>query len=185
MYELAKSARNKMKAKAERLAGSSNSQTPFYPQGENASDKVGMRPISESCYKSGGKASGGKSAARADRIKRKSGGRTKGKGKTNINIVIAAPGADAGAMPPGAMPPRGAPAPGMAPAPATGMAGMPPMPPGGGMPPMGPPPGGMPPMGPPPMRKAGGRVGSYKSLKAGSGSGLGRLKKSGIGSISK
>ena len=318
MYELAKSARNKMKAKAERLVGTSNSQTPFYPQGENASDKVGMRPISESGYKSGGKASGGKSAARADRIKRKSGGRiaesfvnkdvkeankdrkggkdhigglkkggvakkpvmskaakaatskaaparepakavakaamtkppkiseasispkasalaetmkpkasakpmdmstevtpmgeetpeeedveattamkkggrvkrksggrTKGKGKTNINIVIAAPGADASAMPPGAMPPRGAPPPGMAPAPAPGMAGMPPMPPGGGMPPMGPPPGGMPPMGPPPMRKAGGRVDSYKSLKGGSGSGLGRLKKSGIGSISK
>ena len=321
MYELAKSARSKMKAKAERLAGSSNSQKPFYSEGENAGDKTGMRPISERTYKKGGKvlssASGKSSAPRADRIKRKAGGRIaesfvnkdvkaankdraggkdhigglkkggvakkpmmskaskaatskaaparepakavaksaapkapkiseasiepkasalaatmkpkasakpmdlstevtpmgeetpeeeeveattamkKGgrvkrkrggrtKGKTNINIVIASPqgGGDQAAMPPGAPPPR-TPAPGMAPAPAMG--GMPPagpMPPmGGGMPPM--PPGGMPPMGPPPMRKSGGRVDSYKSLKAGSGSGLGRLKKSGIGSISK
>lgn len=386
MYEMAKSARSKMKAKAERLAGSSNSQTPFYTDSLNAGDKTGMRPISERTYKKGGKvlssASGKSSAPRADRIKRKAGGRiaesfvnkdvkaankdrpggkdhvgglkkggvakkatmskaakastskaaparepakavakaavpklpkiseasiapssstpkasalaetmkpkasakpvdlstevtpmgeetpeeedaeattamkkggrarrkaggrmkkagggtsdysdadrnemnelaakengkispeeyqkgnvAKGeyvlkrggrakhkaggrtkKGKTNINIVIASPqgGQGAGAMPPMAAPPRMAPAPGMAPAPAPGAGGMPPM---GAMPP-GPMP--MPPMpgagGPPPMRKSGGRVDSYKSLKAGSGSGLGRLKKSGIGSISK
>lgn len=121
---------------------------------------------------------------RGGRAKRKSGGRTKG--KTNINIVIASPqGADAsaqGAMPPAAAPPRMAPAPAMG---APGMAGpgamppgMPPMPPAGAMPPMPPPGAG----GPPPMRKAGGRV--YAKMQGGGGSGLGRLKKAGIGSIS-
>jgi hypothetical protein len=322
MYELAKSARSKMKAKAERLAGTSNSQTPFYSSGENAGDKTGMRPISERTYKKGGKVSkagGTASAARADRVKRKSGGRIadafankdmkaankerdggkdhvgglkrggkptikkplskaakaatskaaparepakavakavapkapkiseasispkaaaladamkpkasakpldestevtpmggeetpeeeeaeattamkKGgrvkrkaggrtKGKTNINIVIASPqsGAEQGAMPPTAAPPR------MAPAPAPGAA-PPPMLAGQSMGgPMAPPPGAgvsLPPSmaGGPPARKSGGRVESYKSLKGGAGSGLGRLKKNGIGSISR
>lgn len=112
------------------------------------------------------------------RVKRKDGGRTKGKGKTNINIVIAAPQGGAGDQ--AAAAPPAAPAPRMAPAPAPGAGGMPPMPP---MPPMagGGAPGGMPPMGPPPMRKAGGRVNeSYLSLKGGAGSGLGRLNKIGV-----
>ncbi len=108
------------------------------------------------------------------------GGKTKGKGKTNINIVIAA-----GQKPeqPGMMPPPGGP-------------GGPP--PGGGIPvPMAagsgaPPPAPMPmpvpmpmPAGAPPMaRKAGGRISkvasSYKGMTAGSGSGEGRLQKTDI-----
>jgi hypothetical protein len=115
------------------------------------------------------------------------GGKTKGKGKTAINIVINAGKADDGSVvPPGPMGgPKGLPIPmpppgaGMPPGAAPPM----PMPPPGlagaggppGAPPM--PPGGMPPMG----RKAGGRTyRSYKDMDAGSGSGLGRLEKTEI-----
>ena len=105
-----------------------------------------------------------------DRVPRADGGRTKAKGKTNINIVIGTP-ASAQNTPPGPIKPPPAP---------------PPMPMGGpppGMPP-GPPPAmpmggnpgasipGMPP--PPQMRKAGGRT---IHPTAGAGSGLGRLQK--------
>ena len=106
------------------------------------------------------------------------GGHVKGKGKTNINIVIGERGHPA-AMPPGAgmppAPPRGVPVP----PPAPPMGGMPPgMPPGG-------PPGMMPPGGPPPPmpRKRGGRAVSLAATAAlgehdtGSGGGLGRLAK--------
>jgi len=115
------------------------------------------------------------------------GGKTKGKGKTAINIVINAGKADDGSMMPPA--PMGAPKGMPIPMPPPG-AGMPPgaappmpMPPPGlmgaggppGAPPM--PPGGMPPMG----RKAGGRTyRSYKDMDAGAGSGMGRLEKSEI-----
>ena len=111
--------------------------------------------------------------------KKKSSGKKSGKGgPTNISIIIAGDGGDKGAapaMPPGPIPPRGS-APGPQPVP-----GMPPM--QGGMPPgvspmMPPPPPGGPGM-PPVGRKAGGRLG-FASLKAGSGSGLGRLQKSGL-----
>jgi hypothetical protein len=110
------------------------------------------------------------------------GGHVKGKGKTNINIVIGERGHPA-AMPPGA---------GMPPAPPRGVPVPPPAPPMGGMPPgmpLGMPPGGlpgmMPPGGPPtPMpRKRGGRAVSLDATAAlgehdtGSGGGLGRLAK--------
>jgi hypothetical protein len=116
---------------------------------------------------------------------RKAGGRTKG--KTNINIVIAAgkgqdqgdmlpPGAQMGkpgAMPVPVPPPGGMPMPSAgAPAPAGIPMQMPPMPPAGG--------GGMPPM----ARKAGGRISkiasSYKDMTAGAGGGEGRLQKTDI-----
>jgi len=122
------------------------------------------------------------------RTARATGGKTKGKGKTAINIVINAGKADDGSVmpPPGPMgAPKGLPVPlppagaGMPPGAAPPM----PMPPPGmmgaggppGAPPM--PPGGMPPMG----RKAGGRTyRSYKDMDAGAGSGMGRLEKSEI-----
>ena len=113
------------------------------------------------------------------------GGKTKGKGKTNINIVIAAGkpanGQDMMGMPPGMdAGPKGMPVP----VPPPGGAGMPmgggaPMP----MPPMPMPAG--PAAGPAPMpRKAGGRLmakaSSYKDMTAGSGGGEGRLQKTDI-----
>ena len=122
------------------------------------------------------------------RTARATGGRTKG--KTNINIIVAAGKGQQPGMPPagGMMPPP--PAPGGRPV------MMPPPPPGGagaGAPPMpmpipmpmpmggaGGPPPGMPPM----PRKAGGRITktahSYKDMEAGSGSGEGRLQKTEI-----
>ena len=108
---------------------------------------------------------------------RKHGGRTKGKGKTDIKIIIGGhPGMDGmGAGPP--RPPMGGPPPGGPPM------GPPPM----GGPPMGGPPPGMPPMGPggpPPMpmpRKSGGRAYNATKMLAehttGAGGGLGRLAK--------
>jgi hypothetical protein len=120
------------------------------------------------------------------RTERKSGGRV-GKGKTNINIVIATKPMDgqSDAVGPGVMrapagmrPPGGVPVPMPMPS-----AGMPmPMPPGGGLPM---PPGGSP-MGGPPMplaRKRGGRTyKTYKDMDAGAGSGVGRLEKTEIAS---
>lgn len=127
---------------------------------------------------------------KGDRIARKMGGKTKGKGKTNIVIGIHAGGAhEAQPMPPGAMPHPAAPPP----------SAPPPMPPPQGAPPMGAgaPPGMMPPgMGMPPMPRASGgkvvgakygdasiakaeRVKSPKDMPAGGG-GLGRLAKRSI-----
>lgn len=110
-----------------------------------------------------------------DRMARKHGGRTKGKGKTDIKIIIGGhPGMDGM----GAGPPRLPMGPPM---------GGPPMGPPPGGPPMGGPPPGMPPMGPggpPPMpmpRKSGGRAYNATKMLAehttGAGGGLGRLVK--------
>jgi len=132
-----------------------------------------MSPMLPPTFKHGGE---------ANRMARASGGRAKkGKGKTNINIVIDA----GGAKPPmglGALPPL--PLPGGRPVP-------PPMPVGGlGAAPMGMPAGPMPPAAPPPAmpgagpmpmgRKHGGRTMSYKDMTAGAGSGAGRLQKTEI-----
>jgi hypothetical protein len=119
------------------------------------------------------------------RTARASGGKA-GKGKTNVNIIIATgqhgQGEGAGMMPPGGMPPKppggmpiavppppnpaaGAPAPTIMPMPMP----MPSAPPQSA--------GGPPPMG----RKAGGRTfRSYKDMKAGAGSGEGRSEKTEI-----
>ena len=80
MYELAKSAREKNKAKARALAGEkdqkvdSSDWSPAAPI--NAEAKTGLRPISQRQYKKGGKVEGKAPKARADRMARKSGGRT-------------------------------------------------------------------------------------------------------------
>ena len=140
----------------------------------------------ESSYrgrKNGGKALDGElqgTRPTGGRLARKNGGRAKG--KTNINIIISA-GEKGG---PGGMNPMGKPAipPGPGPMPQ-----MPPMPPGG---PAAPPPampmGGMPgapmPNMPPMPRKSGGRITfkakSFEDMKAGAGSGEGRLQKADI-----
>lgn len=124
-----------------------------------------------------GKKKGDEGKKAGGRIARKSGGRAKG--KTNINIVIAAgkpatpdmmQGAGGPPMPPGGIP---VPLPG-------GPQGAPPMPMGGmGAMPMPPAPPAMP---APMARKTGGRTvaKSYKDMTAGSGSGEGRMQKTEI-----
>ena len=124
------------------------------------------------------------------RIKRATGGRTKG--KTNINIIVSPGHGDRGGMMPGAgvgmMPPPPPPAmPGAMPGGMPGGAGAPPMlPPAGAGPGLGAM-GAMAPGRPgmsapvPPMRKAGGRVKgglpAHQEKAFGAGSGLGRLEK--------
>lgn len=112
------------------------------------------------------------------RAERKAGGRTRAKGKTNINIVIAA-GRKAGPEAPALDMAGGMPsAPANIPVPMPG----PGAPPPAAMPMGGPP--GMPAPGLLPGRKAGGRItkiaSSYKDMQAGSGSGEGRLQKTDI-----
>jgi len=127
-------------------------------------------------YKKGGKAE--------DRVERKAGGRTKAKGKTNINIVIAAgkPAMSDAMQPPAGGPPM--PPPGLPVPMSAGPQGGPP--PGMPMPmpipvPMAAGPQGAPPM-PPMGRKTGGRTvaKSYKDMSAGAGSGEGRMQKTDI-----
>jgi hypothetical protein len=110
------------------------------------------------------------------------GGKAKGKGKTNINIVISAgqKPQQPGMMPPAGGPDAGGPAGGGIPVPMAAGPGAPapaPMPMPMPMPSM--------PAGAPPMpRKAGGRISkvasSYKDMTAGAGSGEGRLQKTDI-----
>lgn len=120
-----------------------------------------------------------------ERTARKSGGRTKSKGKTNIAIVINAgkresmPADGMGAPPITAGPTDGLPIPVPPPKGAMPMGGAMPMP----MPMPAPAPGGA--AGAPPvMRKAGGRItkkaSSYKDMEAGAASGEGRLQKTDI-----
>jgi hypothetical protein len=80
MSDMAKKARAAMKAKAKALAnekvGKVDSSTWTPPEPINAEAKTGMRPISRSAYKKGGKVMGEACEARADRKPRKSGGKT-------------------------------------------------------------------------------------------------------------
>lgn len=80
MSDMAKKARAALKSKATRLAGETtgkvdaSSFTPGAPM--NADVKTGMRPVSKRAYKKGGKVDGVASKQRADRMQRKSGGKT-------------------------------------------------------------------------------------------------------------
>jgi len=84
MSEAAKTARNAMKKKAERLTSTDphekvDSSTWTPPEPENAGVKTGARPLVKRLYKKGGKvvgkAEGAKAQFRADRKPRKSGGK--------------------------------------------------------------------------------------------------------------
>jgi hypothetical protein len=169
--------------KAQRKEAGDKTKKPVFAKGGEArtARKVGGGVFSGPGYpgKIPGVVPGGRTA-------RATGGKTKG--KTNVNIVIAAGkgGQPDMPMPPGLMgkPAGGIPVP-VAPPPGAGgpQGGMPmpvpmPMPPGG---PAGAPGAG----GPPPMaRKAGGRISkvasSYKDMEAGSAGGEGRLQKTDI-----
>jgi hypothetical protein len=170
-----------VKAAAERNLGMRPDEVPDnYKKGGRTARATGGEVFSGPSYpgKIPGVVPGGREA-------RATGGKTKGKGKTNINIVIAAgkPAGQADMMPPGGPtpPPGGLPVP-VPPPQAGGM-------PGGGAPmpmpiPMPMPAAGGTPGGMPTPRKDGGRLTkvakSYKDMEAGAGGGEGRLQKTDI-----
>lgn len=93
MYQMAKTAREKLKAKARSLASEKDSKvdssdwSPAEPL--NADAKTGMRPISPRAYKGGGKVDGKEAKPRSDRKARKAGGRVEteiGVGMANKNM---------------------------------------------------------------------------------------------------
>ena len=79
MYEMAKKGREAMRAKAKRLSGEvdqkvdSSNWSPSEPL--NTTAKTGMRPVSKSKFKKGGKVTGAESVKHAGRRGRKAGGR--------------------------------------------------------------------------------------------------------------
>lgn len=201
-YSLLRSAqrggRDEERDAGEQMKGAMMANLANRKSGGGVKDKKALGAIDPSAkretaghYKKGGEA---KPPQAASRMRRATGGaaldvagmkkagkkHASGKGKTNINIVIAAgkgqgmPPADVMA-PPAAMP-MPMPPPPMAGPPAAAMPPMPPMPPAGA--------GPMPPMPPVPGRKAGGRItkaaSSYKDMEAGAASGEGRLQKTEI-----
>ena len=81
MSKLSDSIKNSMRDKALRLTKGDptqkvDSSTWTPPEAENAGVKTGLRPLSKRQYKSGGKVHGANAKKRADRMMRKSGGRT-------------------------------------------------------------------------------------------------------------
>lgn len=90
MSDLAKKAREAMKAKAKRLGSDRplqkvDSSTFVPPELLNADVKTGLRPISRRAYKSGGKVEGACGPMRADRKARKNGGEATSYANAKIN----------------------------------------------------------------------------------------------------
>lgn len=97
MSEMARKAREAMKAKASRMSHGdphekvdASSWTP--PEPMNANAQTGMRPVSKRQFRRGGKVHGEKPACRADRKPRKSGGRV----DDYVNRDVRAANADLG-----------------------------------------------------------------------------------------
>ena len=90
MSDLAKKAREAMKAKAKRLGSDRplqkvDSSTFVPPELLNADVKTGLRPISRRAYKSGGKVEGACGPTRADRKARKNGGEATSYANAKVN----------------------------------------------------------------------------------------------------